>query len=300
MEFWLLVVISILLILIFILLIKLFLVQKTAREIEAQFAERLMTETNTLIDISYQDKNMRRLAERLNSELRKLRKERHRFQQGDLELKSAVTNISHDLRTPLTAIRGYLDLLDNVEKSEVAERYIEVIKNRTEVLKQLTEELFRYSIITSPEHDNSVELVVVNGVLEESILGFYAALQERKITPNISMTENKVIRKVNRAALSRIFSNLINNAIKYSDGDLNITLTDTGKITFSNTASDLSEVDVKRLFDRFYTVENARKSTGLGLSISRVLIEQMNGTISAQYENGKLNICIQLPDVSDD
>lgn len=300
MEFWLLVVISILLILIFILLIKLFLVQKTAREIEAQFAERLMTETNTLIDISYQDKNMRRLAERLNSELRKLRKERHRFQQGDLELKSAVTNISHDLRTPLTAISGYLDLLDNVEKSEVAERYIEVIKNRTEVLKQLTEELFRYSIITSPEHDNSVELVVVNGVLEESILGFYAALQERKITPNISMTENKVIRKVNRAELSRIFSNLINNAIKYSDGDLNITLTDTGKITFSNTASDLSEVDVKRLFDRFYTVENARKSTGLGLSISRVLIEQMNGTISAQYENGKLNICIQLPDVSDD
>lgn len=300
MEFWLLVVISILLILIFILLIKLFLVQKTAREIEAQFAERLMTETNTLIDISYQDKNMRGLAERLNSELRKLRKERHRFQQGDLELKSAVTNISHDLRTPLTAISGYLDLLDNVEKSEVAERYIEVIKNRTEVLKQLTEELFRYSIITSPEHDNSVELVVVNGVLEESILGFYAALQERKITPNISMTENKVIRKVNRAALSRIFSNLINNAIKYCDGDLNITLTDTGKITFSNTASDLSEVDVKRLFDRFYTVENARKSTGLGLSISRVLIEQMNGTISAQYENGKLNICIQLPDVSDD
>lgn len=81
---------------------------------------------------------------------------------------------------------------------------------------------------------------------------------------------------------------------------MNITLTDAGKITFSNTASDLSEVDVKRLFDRFYTVENARKSTGLGLSISRILIEQMNGTISAQYENGKLTICIQLPDVSDD
>lgn len=298
MEFWLLAVIGILLMIIFVLLIKLFLVQKTVREIEAQFTERLMTETNTLIDISYQDKNMRRLAERLNIELRKLRKERHRFQQGDLELKSAVTNISHDLRTPLTAISGYLDLLDNVEKSEDAERYIEVIKNRTEVLKQLTEELFRYAVITSPEYDNSVELVAVNGVLEESILGFYAVLQERKITPNISMTGNKVIRKVNRAALSRIFSNLINNAIKYSDGDLNITLTDAGKIIFSNTASDLSEVDIKRLFDRFYTVENARKGAGLGLSISRILIEQMNGTISAQYKNGKLSICIQLPDAT--
>ena len=148
--------------------------------------------------------------------------------------------------------------------------------------------------------DNDVEFVSVNSVLEESILGFYAVLQERNITPNISMPENKVFRKVNRAALSRIFSNLLNNAIKYSDGDLNITLNDTGEITFSNTASDLSEVDVKKLFDRFYTVENARKSTGLGLSISRILIEQMKGTISAHYKNGKLSICIWLPDVSGD
>ena len=296
MEFWSLVVIGILLIIIIILSIKILLVRKDAREIETAFAERLMTDTNTLIDISYQDKTMRRLAQRLNIELRKLRKERHRFQQGDLELKSAVTNISHDLRTPLTAISGYLDLLDNAEKSETVERYLCVIRNRTEALRQLTEELFTYSVITSPEYDNRLELVVVNGVLEESILAFYAALQERKITPNVSMTENKVIRKVNRAALSRIFSNLINNAIKYSDGDLSITLTDTGEITFTNHASGLNEVDVKKLFDRFYTVENARKSTGLGLSISRILIEQMNGTISAKYGNGKLNICIQLPE----
>ena len=78
---------------------------------------------------------------------------------------------------------------------------------------------------------------------------------------------------------------------------MNISLTDAGEISFSNTASDLNEIDVERLFDRFYTVENARKSTGLGLSISRILIEQMNGTISAQYENGKLRICIRLPEV---
>ena len=300
MEFWLLVVIGILLIIIFSLVIKLFFVHKTVRVIEAQFTGRLMTETNTLIDISHRNKIMCGFAKRLNTELRKLRKERHRFQQGDLELKNAVTNISHDLRTPLTAISGYLDLLDNAEKSEEAERYIKVIRNRTEVLRQLTEELFCYSVVTSPEYDNDVEFVSVNSVLEESILGFYAVLQERNITPNISMPENKVFRKVNRAALSRIFSNLLNNAIKYSDGDLNITLNDTGEITFSNTASDLSEVDVKKLFDRFYTVENARKSTGLGLSISRILIEQMKGTISAQYKNGKLSICIWLPDVSGD
>lgn len=84
--------------------------------------------------------------------------------------------------------------------------------------------------------------------------------------------------------------------MKYSDGDLDITLTDAGEIIFANMASSLNEVEAERLFDRFYTVENARKATGLGLSIARTLMEQMNGTITAQYGNGKLSICIQLPD----
>ena len=185
-----------------------------------------MTETNTLIDISHRNKIMCGFAKRLNTELRKLRKERHRFQQGDLELKNAVTNISHDLRTPLTAISGYLDLLDNAEKSEEAERYIKVIRNRTEVLRQLTEELFCYSVVTSPEYDNDVEFVSVNSVLEESILGFYAVLQERNITPNISMRRIRCSVKLTGQLFPGIFSNLLNNAIKYSDGDLNITLND--------------------------------------------------------------------------
>ena len=276
--------------------IKIILMQKSAEKISEELTEKLKSDTNTLISIATQDRAMCRLANDINARLRELRKQRLRFVQGDIELKNAVTNISHDLRTPLTAISGYLDLLDHVEKNETAERYLEIIKKRTEVLKQLTEELFRYSVVTSPEYSSTTELVAVNGVLEESILGFYAALQERKITPNIHMTENKVMRKLNRAVLSRIFSNLLNNAMKYSDGDLDITLTDAGEIIFANMASSLNEVEAERLFDRFYTVENARKATGLGLSIARTLMEQMNGTITAQYGNGKLSICIQLPD----
>ncbi len=96
--------------------------------------------------------------------------------------------------------------------------------------------------------------------------------------------------------MTRVFSNLLNNAIKYSDGDLDITLYETGEIIFTNTASGLNEVQVGKLFDRFYTVEAARKSTGLGLAIARTLIEQMNGTISAVYENNRLSIRIFFPD----
>jgi hypothetical protein len=285
-----------LLLIIIALCIKIYLLQKAAKEIEEAFADRLITDTNTLIAISSCDKHMRKLANAINIQLSKLREERHRFVQGDKELKNAVTNISHDLRTPLTAICGYLELLEQEEKSVTVEQYIGIIANRTEVLKQLTEELFRYSvIITTEEHEK--EQVVINTVLEESIAAFYAALKEKKITPDIHMPERKVSRYLDRSALSRVFSNLLNNAMKYSDGDLDITLSETGEITFSNMASGLNEVQVGKLFDRFYTVEAARKSTGLGLAIARALVEQMNGTISATYENDRLSIRILFSNI---
>lgn len=296
MEVWLWAVIGMMALIIVALLIKIYILQKAAKEIDNAFADRLITDTNTLIDISSDDRVMRRLAGSINKELRKLRAERHRFQQGDKELKIAVTNISHDLRTPLTAICGYLDLLEQEEKSTNVERYIGVIRNRSEVLMQLTEELFRYSVIISKGNNTIREPIAINGVLEESIAAFYVALNERGITPKIQMPEDNVIRTLDRSSLARVFSNLLNNAIKYSDGDLDITLSETGEITFTNTASGLNEVQVGKLFDQFYTVEVARKSTGLGLAIARALIEQMNGTISAEYFEHRLSICISFPD----
>lgn len=272
--------------------VKILILQKAAEEIADAFADRLQTDTNTLIDISSRDKHMRHLADTVNIQLRKLRAEHHRFRQGDAELKNAVTNISHDLRTPLTAICGYLDLLEKEEKTETVKRYIDIIRNRSEMLTLLTEELFQYSVILAKESDMAREPVILNKVLEESIAASYTALNERNIIPRIQMPEEKVVRKLDHAALSRVFSNLLNNAIKYSEGDLEITLRETGEIIFTNTARGLNEVEVGKLFDRFFTVESARKSTGLGLTIARHLIEQMGGSISAEYDNGRLSIWI--------
>lgn len=282
-----------LILIIFILLIKIYLLHRAAGEIETGFAERIMTETNTLIDISCRDRYMRSLADAVNRELRDLRKKRHRYEQGDMELKNAVTNISHDLRTPLTAICGYLDLLEQEEKSEAVGRYIEIIRNRTDMLKQLTEELFRYSVIVSSENNKKCK-VAVGSVLEEAVAAFYAVFMERGIEPDIKMPECSVIRELDPSALSRVFENLLNNVLKYSDGDLEIVLSKTGEITFSNEASGLSEVQVGKLFDRFYTVDNAHRSTGLGLAIARVLVEQMGGTIAAYFSDGRLFVKICL------
>lgn len=296
MEVWLWICIGILAVVIVALLLKIHMLKKAAKEIEDAFADRLVTDTNTRIDISSGDRSMRRLADAVNRELGKLRAERLRFQQGDTELKQAVTNISHDLRTPLTAICGYLDLLEEEEKPESVERYLAIIRNRSDMLIRLTEELFRYSVIHSREKELAREPVVINHVLEQSVAAFYTALREHSIIPRIQIPEEKVIRMLDGAALSRVCSNLIHNAIKYSDGDLDLTLEPTGEIMFANSAQGLDEVQAGKLFDRFYTVETARRSTGLGLAIARDLVEQMGGTITAEYEDGRLGIRLFFPD----
>ncbi|MGN0603892.1 MAG: sensor histidine kinase, partial [Oscillospiraceae bacterium] len=202
----------------------------------------------------------------------------------------------HDLRTPLTAICGYLDLMKKEEKSEKLSKYLDIIKDRADAMKQLTEELFKYSVVMSESGEAVSETVTINNVLEDCIMGYYAALCEKGIEPSVRITKKKIIREINRADLSRVFSNLIGNALKYSDGDLDITLDDDGVITFSNTASSLDGIDVGRLFDRFFTVDAARSSTGLGLSIARSLALRMNGTISAEYSDNVLCIKICLPE----
>lgn len=276
--------------------IKIYLMKKSAKEIADAFADRLQTDTNTLINISSHDKDMLHLADDINKQLRILRKGHHRYTQGDRELKTAITNISHDLRTPLTTICGYLDVMKHMEKPEKIEEYLDIIDERAELMEQLTEELFRYSVILSEDNIGEIEEVFVNQVLAESISGYYAVLTKQGITPQIHITDYKVIRKLNKTSLSRVFSNLLNNAVKYSDGDLEITLLETGEITFSNTARSMSHVQVERLFDRFYTVETARNSTGLGLSIARTLVEQMGGNISAEYQGNTLYIKLIFPE----
>lgn len=285
----------ILVILVVCLCLKICVMRRSAIEIMEKFRDGVENETNALIDIASRDRCMRRLAESINEELRMFQNERHRFMQGDRELKEAVTNISHDLRTPLTAMCGYLDLLDSEDTSEEVSRYLAVIRDRSEVLKQRMEELFCYAVVTTPSYELQYEEVVLNHALEECISDFYELIRSRGIIPEIQMPEQRIIRYLDRKAVLRIFENVISNAIKYSDGDLAVTLNEEGEIVFANHASGLDEVQVGRLFDRFYTVEDASCSTGLGLSIARTLAEQMGGSMGAEYRDGKVRIRIWLP-----
>ena len=131
----------------FVLGARLYLLRRAIREAADELDEKLRTDTNTLISISSGDRAMRALAARMNRQLAALRRERLRLQNGDAELKAAVTNISHDLRTPLTAICGHIDLLSQETLPESAARRIEIIRERAETMRDLTEELLKYSVI---------------------------------------------------------------------------------------------------------------------------------------------------------
>ena len=295
MELWCIVLICSLALAALCLLAYLLVLRHSLREAAEELDEKLRTDTNTLISISSGDQAMQSLVTHINRQLQALRRERLRLHSGNAELTAAVTNISHDLRTPLTAICGYLDLLEQEPQTEAAARYLTVIRERTDAMRALTEELFRYSVLTATADELHTEPVCLNDVLEQSLAGFYGALSARGITPSVQLPEEKVIRPLDAAALRRVFDNILSNAAKYSDGDLAVVLAPDGKVTFSNRASALSRVEAARLFDRFYTVDSARGSTGLGLSIAKLLPEKLHGTISADYENETLRICIAFP-----
>ena len=281
-------------IVIIILTAKILVMKKTAKEISEQFSKLIEGDTNALISISSADRDMTALATDLNTKLKDLREKELIYTNGDRELKSAITNVAHDIRTPLTAICGYVDMMKDESDPAKFDRYLSIISERATALKVLSEELFKYSVSTNSEKFQEMEKIDVNLHLQETLFSFYSKFCERGIVPHITACESSILRITNKNALTRIFSNVIENAIKYSDGDFSVNVKEDGTIRFSNTAHNLSNVDVGKLFDRFFTVENSKYSTGLGLSIAKQLTKQLGGEISAEYKNEVLTIILKI------
>ena len=275
--------------------VKVWLLRRGAKALRLDLAQKLREDTNTLLSLPCRDKELRRLASSLNEELRLLRKERLRYQQGDRELKEAVVNVSHDLRTPLTALSGYVELLKGEALSPAGQRYLSQIEDRAQAMQAMTEELFRYSL-AAEETALTLEPVDLRAAVEEALLSFYGAFQQKGVAPQLSLPQGPVTRQLDKAALSRVLGNILTNALKYSPGELAVALSPAGVLTFSNPAPDLDPVSAGRLFHRFYTVESSAQSTGLGLSIARELTQRLGGTISARWESGRLQVELTFPE----
>lgn len=211
-----------------VLVIKMRFLYQDLKEISVQFHDRLSGDTNNVIYVHGNDRHLKAFAECLNRELRILYDRRRKYQNGDRELKEAVTNISHDLRTPLTAIYGYLELLEAEPKSETVAHDLAQIRDRTDALAGLTEELFRYSILVSAHGERSEkddngadhravsnEKVILNRVLADCLLSYYDIFKKNAIEPEVIIPDGEVVRFLDAGALKRIFGNILDNAIKY-------------------------------------------------------------------------------------
>lgn len=273
---------------------KLFLLRRDLNALSVQYRQLLHEDTNAQLRLSSADGGLRRLANVLDDELIEVRKLKKRFVEGDRRVKEAVTNISHDLRTPLTAVNGYVELLAKSQLTEEQQGWLKIIRRRTAELSALTEELFRYAVAASRETELDREEVNVNAVLEECLLSFYATFREKGIEPESAICAAKVVRSTDREALFRIFSNIISNALKYSEKDFSVSMREDGLICFSNRAEALNTLDVQRLFDRYFTVRNNSNATGLGLSIARLLSEKLGFEIAALHKDGVLKIVIKV------
>ena len=279
-----------------ILTVKILVMKKSVKEIHTQLPTLIEGDTNALINISSSDGEIKKLAGLLNSQIKLLREKELTYINGDKELKGAITNVAHDIRTPLTAICGYVDMMKEESNPAKLDKYLSIISERANALKILSEELFKYSVATNKTQTKKQELekIDVNSLLQDTLFSFYTKFCERDIIPELNAVESSIPRITDKNSLTRIFSNIIENAIKYSDGDFIVTVKDDGTILFSNTAHNLNSVDVGKLFDRFFTVENGKYSTGLGLSIAKQLTKQLGGEIFAQYQNAMLTITLKI------
>ncbi len=280
--------------------IKIVLLRRGFDELTENIEDQVSGKTQIPVTLTTSDPHARHTAEILNRELKNLDRERNEYLDGNRKVAEAVTGISHDIRTPLTAINSYLDLMADEKDEELKAQYLERIKSRTLSLSDLADELFKYSTSTDPERypvqteNIASEPIDICRVLEECMLSFYAGFKKRGIEPDIEIPDEPVFVLCDKKSANRIFENIIGNAIKYANNDLKVKLDPKGQVIFSNPAPDLTPVSAAKLFDRYFTVKEGNASTGLGFSIAKELITRNNGTIEADLKDGILMITVSF------
>ncbi|WP_338852645.1 sensor histidine kinase [Clostridium perfringens] len=248
--------------------------------------------------LSLPNKNIENLIVEINTLIDDKRKMENIYKEKDMELREAIANMSHDLRTPLTSIMGYVYLLndDKLGKEERKE-YLKIIEKRSAVLNDLITNFYGLSRIQADQYEIKFEPVNLEVVLGEIIAAFYETLDYKFGEPEINIEEGLGPVLGDKQALNRIFTNLIENIIKHGEGEVKISLKKKKKyivMEFSNKAEELEPKDVNRIFEKFFTKDRMRtgQNTGLGLAIVKLLVEKQGQKIEAEKVGNRLVINI--------
>ena len=291
-------IIIILIIVIIILLTYLFLYHNEVKHISKEIDNIKDLDSNTLIHSKYNLKNINNLIYKINNLLTESKNIKIDYGNKNKSLMKMMTNISHDLRTPLTSALGYIDIILKSDLSEEEKKKdLITIEKRLRRLEELISSFFEFSKIISTNKRPALEKINLTSVLEESVIVFYDDYKKNNREILLDCNQRKIIINSNKMLLTRIFENLIGNAYKHSNSDLIIKVEKLNKvkIIFSNELLD-NDIDIDRIFDEFYTVDISRtkEGTGLGLAIAKEFTKQLNGNIYAKKINGQLKIIIEL------
>ena len=290
--------ILILFIIIFVLLIYLFLMKKEINRITDNLDNILKLDTNQILHGEFTNKELKDLILKINNILNYVRNKELNLEHKNNSLKREITNITHDLRTPLTSALGYIDLIlnSNLPRDE-QDRELKIIENRLLRLEELINSFFEFSVITTENKKIEMKNINLVGLVEECISRYYDDFvkEKREIIFNTKIKKSIILS--NSEILKRIIDNLISNSLKHSNSDLIITLSqnDSVQLSFENKIID-SNLDIEHIFDEFYTsdISRTKGNTGLGLAIVKEFTEILGGKINAKNNNSNLIITVQL------
>lgn len=283
-------------ILAFIFLSHLLFIKKELKNILNQLKNYNIRKTEKKIDITLLDKDIEKMTIEINNLIDLHALSNIEKKSAERELKQAIANISHDLRTPLTSILGYIQLIEKPEMTdEERKEYLAIAKDRAKRLQILLNDFFELSVIESVDHSLKLGKLGLNSIVEEIVINLYDKFNEQQIVPSIKIPQEQMNIIGDESAIKRVIENLVINAIRYSDGNVSITLERNNtkiNLTISNDVKDITEKDVELFFNRFYTADQTRsgKGTGLGLSIAKALMDKMNGKLSAELKDSWLYV----------
>ena len=241
-----------------------------------------------------------KLVDILNVLTKERRENQKKYLEKETYLSDVYTSLSHDIRTPLTSLDGYVQLMEGCENKEEQERYLWIVRERIRSLKEMLEELFTFSKLKNETYQLELGECCINRILKQTIFSYYEDWTNRGITPELAIEETPIFIEGNEQALFRVFQNIMKNAMDHGEHKIGILLesaNDMVMIRISNEISAQEEIDVEKIFEKFYKsdVSRSKNSTGLGLSIAREFVLRMDGTIKAEIEGQELSIILQFP-----
>lgn len=250
--------------------------------------------------IEYSFKSINELNSEINNILDKTAKNQIETQKNEAALKETLVNLSHDIRTPLTSLKGYFQLMQKCENQQDRQRYTKIINNRITSLQDMLEELFTYAKLNDNSYTFECERLDMKQCCFEIFFSFYEDFKQKGIEPEISISEENIFVNANSGALSRSIQNVVKNALVHGQKKIIVSLTndkDFAVLKISNQTDHPEEIDIYKVFDKFYKADSARSrtSTGLGLSIAKDLTEKMGGQISSELSEDMFSVIIKIP-----